>query len=280
MLFVQRRTSPCVGIRWVTTFNLTLFNPEPSRVLFFSHPTWKNPWGMIEGGQTNQWRSYLLFRKKAKWRPWQSLVGEAANRLGCRRGSSRANRRDGGHSTAGSVGQANLCVCLYCGHACAAYNTPVSPCTRLFGTTGHLQIKHGSSNTSTNWGHCETNKQTSLFLWLALLLIKAACLRAKCNEVNPSKQRQLMWFFIYFFWFQFCLSFLPYYNIYKYFLIKSTFLPRSLFHQMLQHHFLLWGRNGAFGPVAIFPRKCWYEWRREEKTNTAMMGHKACGRHS
>lgn len=161
MLFVQRRTSPCVGIRWVTTFNLTLFNPGPSRVLFFSHHTWKNPWGMIEGGQTNQWRSYLLFRKKAKWRPWQSFVVEAANRLGCRRGSSSANRRDGGHSTAGSVGQANLCVCLYCGHACAAYNTPVSPCTRSFGRTGHLQIKHGSSNTSTNWGHCETNKQTS-----------------------------------------------------------------------------------------------------------------------
>lgn len=121
---------------------------------------------MIEGGQTNQWRSYLLFRKKAKWKPWQSFVGEAANRLGCRRGSSRANRRDGGHSTAGSVGQANLCVCLYCGHTCAAYNTPVSPCTRLFGRTGHLQIKHGSSNTSTNWGHCETNKQTNLIVSL------------------------------------------------------------------------------------------------------------------
>lgn len=194
------KTSPCVGTRWVTTFHLTLFNPGPRRGFFHITPE-RVPEVWLKGGRQTS--------------------GEAIHYLERRLGGNRdsllsARQPTGWIADVGAAGQTDVMEATrrqvvpgrrICVRVCIVATPGLPPTLLSRRGRGRLEeLDTCKSNTSTSWGHCGTNKQTSLCHWLALPLIKAARLGAK---VSASDRSQLMCLFIYFFWLQFSPSFSP-----------------------------------------------------------------------
>lgn len=124
MLFVQRKTSPCVGIRWVTTFNITLFNPGPRRGFFFtSHLKESLRYDWRGAGQTSGEAIYYLERRLRGNR--DSLLSER-QRTGWVADVGAAGQTDVMEATLRQeVSGRRICVCV------CIVATPVLPTTLL-----------------------------------------------------------------------------------------------------------------------------------------------------
>lgn len=113
MLFVL-----CVGIGWVTTIHLTLFNP------FLSHHTWKNPWGRIEGGETNSGEA-IYYLERGLSGNHDILLSSGSEQVGLQTWEQQGKQTWWRQFNGRKCRAANLCVCV------CTVDTPALPTTLL-----------------------------------------------------------------------------------------------------------------------------------------------------